>query len=499
MLYWMGLSYILLTSCCPKMLYRLAPDDQKEDWHQSLTERNESRLPEKLRDDLSVAKRRAEQGLKKTGSDLMSYFLVEFMGNHEFIWVKESDIIENFDPDEDVNIAAAAGNVTKKKRSTAFNSKQMSDAIEEGRWALEEFELQLNNTCGDRSDDEGEFDESGYTYDSLCQSDNEADEMNAVHMKENKADIDELNELLAQDGLLDFSIEGRRKAKAKAAAIKKENALIGKVRAKPGPKPKSGPKQIDAAKFTKQQELEDKRAQERRVKRSREHDKLLKDLERKVKKAKSNTIEKKTSPNEVLNKRGRAEAIAKGFLMRRCVNNPSYTGAAFQPTSTVEPSGLLGMALAFRAAAGEVSYLDSSGLPVKEVWESIDTDSPVESAERCKRLREQMELIAKEIVKEDADTERRLALVAEAEKARSAAQQRIIDAESDVRSTFVVKKKTPPKKKGEKVLRMKTEVEVKTDDNLMSGDDSSSAVDNKSGLLETEETFTEAVGEQFVA
>ena len=110
-----------------------------------------------------------------------------------------------------------------------------------------------------------------------------------------------------------------------------------------------------------------------------------------------------------------------------------------------------------------------------------------------------MELIAKEIVKVDADTERRLALVAEAEKARSAAQQRIIDAESDVRSTFVVKKKTPPKKKGEKVLRMKTEVEVKTDDNLMSGDDSSSAVDNKSGLLETEETFTEAVGEQFVA
>ena len=104
----MGSSYILLTSCCPKMLYRLAPDDQKEDWHQSLTERNESRLPEKLRSDLSVAKRRAEQGLKKTGSDLMSYFLVEFMGSHEFIWVKESDIIENFDPDEDVNIAAAS-------------------------------------------------------------------------------------------------------------------------------------------------------------------------------------------------------------------------------------------------------------------------------------------------------------------------------------------------------------------------------------------------------
>ena len=99
----------------------MAPDDQKEDWHQSLTDRNEARLPEKLRDDLKAAKRRAELGLKKQSTDVMSYFLVEFMGSHEFIWVKESDIIESFDPEEDVNIAAAAGNITKKRRSTAFN------------------------------------------------------------------------------------------------------------------------------------------------------------------------------------------------------------------------------------------------------------------------------------------------------------------------------------------------------------------------------------------
>ena len=159
----------------------------------------------------------------------MSYFLVEFMGSHEFIWVKESDIIESFDPEEDVNIAAAAGNVTKKRRSTAFNSKQMTNAIEEGRWALEEFELQLNNTCGDHSDDEDDIDnDTGYTYDILCQSDEEADEIDQDDNKGRESDIEELNELLEHDGLLDFSVEGRKRAKARATALKKQNTLLAK-------------------------------------------------------------------------------------------------------------------------------------------------------------------------------------------------------------------------------------------------------------------------------
>ena len=194
----------------------MAPDDQKEDWHKTLTDRNEGRLPEKLRSDLKAAKRRAEAGLKKQSSELMSYFLVEFMGTHEFNWVKESDIIESFDPEEDVNIAAAAGNITKKRRSTAFNTKQMTNAIEEGRWALEEFELQLNNCCGDNSDNEEDDAEndSGYTYDVLCQSDGEADELEEGKEKGNESDIEELNELLASDGVLDYSVEGRKKAKA---------------------------------------------------------------------------------------------------------------------------------------------------------------------------------------------------------------------------------------------------------------------------------------------
>ena len=474
----------------------MAPDEQKEDWHNALTDRNEARLPEKIRADLLAAKRRAEQGLKKSGADPMSYFLVEFMGSHEFIWVKEGDIQENFDPDEDVNIAAAAGNVTKKKRSTAFNSKQMSDAIEEGRWALEEFELQLNNTCGDRSDDESEFEESGYTFDSLCQSDDEADERNVVHLKSKKPDIDELNELLAAEGLPDFSIEGRKKAKARALALKKENAfLVKKEKEKEKDKAKKAkPKTMDdAKKIEKQMELEDKRAQERRTKRARDHEKSLKELERKAKRVKNNVPEKKSNPGEVLNKRNRAEAIAKGFLMRKCIKNSGFIGAAFQPTSSVEPSGLLGMALAFRAAAGEVAFIDNTGTPyVKDDWEKIDADSPAESSERCKRLHEQIDLITKEIEKVDADTERRLALTAVAEMARSNAQKKIISAENEVRSTFVSKKKKP-NKKGESI-KVEADTDAKSE-----GRDDSPAGDEKdecSRKFDTEVSHTKMVDEQ---
>ncbi len=102
----------------------MAPDDQKEDWHTALTERNEKRFPEKLRTDLQAAKRRAELAIRRQNagtSEQMSYFLVEFMGTHEFIWVKESDMIESFDPDVDPNQSVAAGNVTKKKRSSRSN------------------------------------------------------------------------------------------------------------------------------------------------------------------------------------------------------------------------------------------------------------------------------------------------------------------------------------------------------------------------------------------
>lgn len=461
---------------------RLAPDDQKEDWHLALTERNETRLPEKLRDDLKAAKRRAEQGLKK--NEVMSYFLVEFMGSHEFIWVKEGDIIESFDPDDDVNVASAAGNITKKKRSTAFNTKQMSDAIEEGRWALEEFELQLNDACADGIEADDEYNDSVFTFDTLCESDDEADDMNVSCERAQRSEMDELNELLATDGLLDFSIEGRKKAKARAVALKKQSALEVKkekdkekaMKAKAKVSPKEDPKKVEKL------ELEEKRMlEQRRLKRVRDHEKALKEIERKAKKMKGQDPEKKISPNTIPNKRGRAEAIAKGFIMRKCISDESFTGVQFQPTANVEPSGLLGMALAFRAAAGEVQVVDTAGNPISSnSWDKIDADGPLESSERCIRLREKINQIEREIARVDASTARRLALIEKSEKDRDATHQRIIDAEDQVRAAHASKKKKAATKKMEyyKVGASMIPQEDAMDDG---GGDDTSGVDEDEG------------------
>ncbi len=455
---------------------RLAPDDQKEDWHLSLTDRNEARLPEKLRDDLRAAKRRAEQGLKK--NEVMSYFLVEFMGSHEFIWVREGDIIENFDPDDDVNVASAAGNITKKKRSTAFNTKQMSDAIEEGRWALEEFELQLNDACADGFEDD-EYNDSICNFETLCQTDDEADVMNVKCENAQRSEMEELNEMLSTDGLLDFSIEGRKKAKARAVAIKKQSALevkkekdrekAIKARAKASPK--------DDHKRVENLDLEEKRMLElRRSKRVHDHEKALNEIERRAKKLKGQDSEKKSNPNEIPNKRGRAETIVKGFIMRKCMKDASFNGVSYQPTATVEPSGLLGMALAFRAAAGEVQVVDSFGNPVStKSWEKIDTDEPSESAERCKRLREKINLIELEIVRVDASTARRIDLIEKSEKARAAAQKRILDAEVQVRAAYHGTKKK--KNATKKMDYVNAEPPVMPEADVMDCDDALSGVD----------------------
>jgi len=462
----------------------LAPDDQREDWHQALTDRNEARLPEKLREQLLTGKRKAEQALKKQGTEVMSYFLVEFMGSHEFIWVRESDIIDSFDPDEDVNVAMAHGNVTKKRRSTAsfLTTKAMSDAIEEGRWALEEFELQLNDTCGDgdvhaEPDDEAENEyESNFVV--LCGSDDEADEMESMKGRSrsensHESDIDEQNELLASDGTLDFTTEGRKKAKLRTAALKKQNALrvkkekerekakekeakakkikVSQLQKKTTPSPK------DTKTLEKQLELEEKREKRelelRRKKRSRDHEKMIRDEEQKVKKKKSNTPDKKTTANEVPNKRGRAETMVKSFLVRKFMSrelkdvNFDGCGPSFQAQTNIEPDGLLGMTLAFRAAAGEVPYVDNSGKPfIVADWEKIDSKAPALSSERCKRLQEQIELIQQEIKRVNETRERRLSMIKEAERARDESRTKLFDAEKVVRETYLKKKKKTPKK-----------------------------------------------------
>jgi hypothetical protein len=459
----------------------MAPQDQREHWHQSLTERNEARLPEKLREELKLGKRRAEQGLKKQSSDVMSYFLVEFMGTHEFIWVRESDIIETFDPEVDPNVAAAAGNITKKRRSTAssFNAKAMSDAIEEGRWALEEFEIQLSDTCGDQNEGASEFG-VGYTYDVICQTDEEAEEMDSIleHGKDDESDTEEKNELLANSGRLDFSVEGRKKAKARATELKKHKAMRvkqekdkskdshSKASGRTGGKsPRIIISEADTKQLARHLEADERREKKeldvRRKKRVREHDRLLREIGRDAKKNKLNTPEKKTNSNEIKDKKSRAEAVIKSFLIQKCQNDSNFNGASFIPTNSVDPSGLLGMALSFRAAAGEIPFEESGGNSfVTYPWDKIDANAPAESSERCRLLQEQIALVEKEIVKVDAAKQRRLDLHNEAKKTLIAVQQNIVRAGEEVttaNASALKGKKRSVKKKDSKLDAAKSD------------------------------------------
>lgn len=435
----------------------MAPEFQKEDWHEALTKQNEGRLPEKLREELSLGKRRAEQALKKQTNEPMSYFLVEFMGSHEFIWVRESDIVETFDPEVDPNVASAAGNVTKKRRSghSSINPKTMSDAIEEGRWALEEFEILIGDPCGDNVDaneESEEFEEPRLTYDVMCQSDDEADELEAADKrKANDSDVEELNELLVNNGCLDFSAEGRKKSKAKAAEMKKQKAALAKqeksAKAAASKKKKPDVTEEDTKQLAKLLEEDEKRAEARRKKRTRDHDKLLKDVEKQAKKSKSGTPDKRHT-NFIPQKKARAETFVKSFLIHKHKAHSDFRGAPFIPTNSVDPSGFLGMALAFRAAAGDIPFSDHKGRKfIEDPWNKIDATGPKESSVRCQRLQEQIDLVEKELQKVKASTARRVALYDTAKKSRDATHQKFIDAWEEVKSSKKVFVSSSKKKK----------------------------------------------------
>ena len=319
------------------------------------------------------------------------------------------------------------------KRSTSYNANQMDTALEEGRWALEEFEAYLNDTCGDQSDDEDEDNDAGYTYDVLRQTDEEAEASDEIDEHDNDSDIEEKTEMLASEGYLDFSASGRKLAKQRAAARKKQNAALAKKEKEKKAKDVCG---VDA-----KTPVDDKRGQReleaRRKKRSRDHEKMLKDMERKARK-KDLAAEKKCSSNEVRNKKGRAENIVKSFLLRKSMDDKNFNGPLFGAGTSIDPSGLLGMALAFRAAAGEIPFEDSNGKAfVENSWEKIDADEPFESSERCKRLEEQIVLIEKEIARVNTATERRLALTKKAEQHRDVARAKIISKGDTARSVDV--------------------------------------------------------------
>jgi hypothetical protein len=123
----------------------------------------------------------------------------------------------------------------------------LQKAMEEGRWSLEEFDIQLSDPCGDANEIEGENEESeeNYSFAVLCESDDEADGADGgvvdspsqfsetlISPVGEITDMNEINELLVTDGLLDYTGKGRKIARKRAQAIKRQHVDAKKEAAK---------------------------------------------------------------------------------------------------------------------------------------------------------------------------------------------------------------------------------------------------------------------------
>lgn len=497
----------------------LAPEDQSEDWHSYLTERNESRLPEKLLSGLVAGKKKAIQAIERQSagiSERMSYFLVEFLGTHEFIWVREADIVENFDPAVNIN-ENIASTISAKKKSflrgvIAQSSKMLAKATDEGRWALEEFDLLMNDPCGDQMEMMGdEYEEENYSFSVLCESDAEADEadkadkarITSILSSEDAAfktptgdvyDLEEINELLSTNGLLDFSAEGKKSSRKRALALRKIQADAKKTTKKK--EKKKSPKESKATKPQLTVALSQKDAKDvekRRKKRQREREKFMKDKEKNAKKFKTDSVSvvKKGRKLGIVDKRGRAASIVRGYLnriaAREGLKGLSLGGLASLPAANVEGSGILGIALAFRAAAGELEMPDTKDNPsCIKPWEHIAVNG-LTSDERCIALNRKIELLQQAIVRLDKDTERRLNLIKEAEKMKEDYDLSLYSAESEARQNDIPKRKPQTKHKDnlsekdsnapnvEAAAAVETEPEESVQDSIPEVDETTSA------------------------
>lgn len=177
-------------------------------------------------------------------------------------------------------------------------------------------------------------------------------------------EIDEANELIATRGLIDFSVNGRKNAKKRALAIKKQKQdaekkqKLEKAKKVKAAQSKKKKKQMSASRTKERQEKKElKEIEKRRKKRAREREKALS--------ARKKTTTKRRRPNEEAeiekikeggalmgDKRARSTAIVRGYLTRMSKDKEyrslGLSGVMSMPAAMIDSSGLLGMALAFR-------------------------------------------------------------------------------------------------------------------------------------------------------
>jgi len=295
------------------------------------------------------------------------------------------------------------------------------------------------------------------------------------------SDVDEANYLLSHDGMLDTSADGRKNAKKRtqemkkqATAAKKKEAVQKQSPAKkvrstsPGKSKKSATSQKKSSDkktdkkadkkeskkvvkkvVKKENKKEQKDLEKRRKKRTRELEKFLKiEAKKKGKRKRSSVDEEGDERGLVRNKRARATAVVNAYLLRWAKDDDSSKSLALNgvmslPAAMVDSTGLLGMALAFRAASGELAMPDEGEKKIAKTkpWAAIDSEKPKKSSERTTILEKQIELIEKEIGRVRKDTEKRNLLALEYAPKRRAAEQRIEEDNALVRGNPLWKKK----------------------------------------------------------
>lgn len=287
----------------------------------------------------------------------------------------------------------------------------------------------------------------------------------------------EAEELFTSEGLLDLSLSGRKKAKkrlsikkkqkeaeqkkARAELLKQERAIAAKKRQEMKQKKKSMQEAANKARaqankearelkrLEKEREKEERKEQRELERMKRKKEKEQKEEEQKSKKRRlsmgsahssrsskkrkrSDKSPKKENPKSrkrggrskstgIPNKKSRAEAVVRNFIARIVHNEEKkgsgITGMVTAPSSGIASYGLLGMALAFRAAAGVINFPDTGKTEkVLRPWEKIDADSAATSAERCEQLRKQIQLLEKDIDKFLGYEEKRKQLIEDAEE-----------------------------------------------------------------------------------
>ena len=351
------------------------------------------------------------------------------------------------------------------------------------QWANTEYENVLQDAFefADDVNDEDNDEEDNYSFPVLAQSDDEGDQANTPRYKYDAdemglSDVDEANYLLSHDGILDTSADGRKNAKKRTLEMKKQAAAAKKSEAtlKQSPSKKSKAASTKLKKPTalekksekkgdgkadkkpvskdskeKENKKEQKEVEKRRKKRSRDFEKFAKN------EAKKKGKRKRPSPEEdegkegglARNKRARATAVVNAYLLRwakedEACKSLSLNGVLTMPAALVDSTGLIGAALAFRAAAGELVMPDGEeNIAKTKPWALIDSVQPKKSDERISVLEKQIELIEQELGRVRKDTEKRTLLALEYPLKRRDAEAKVEEDDVLVRGNPLWKKK----------------------------------------------------------